>query len=573
MVGVILIASISAHAQLRGRISDLKTSEPISYVNFYNLRTSQGGLSDESGNYQISNYLKTDTIEFSIIGYKTLRLSASELIANTIIHLSENQQLLSEVAILAYDEKWHTLLLKATSNFSKKAHCSKSYYLLESFRDSQQIEMLECFYNVTVQGAEINDLEMKSGRFGLHPKDGQVFLSWDISQAILQMKTTEPQKKMPVSPLQLSKKALRKAYYIRPVQEYIDENGSNIVVLEAEPNGKHDTHFSGKIWIDQNNMVILKTIWDIQNTQRHPFRARFPPDSIGYVDLTVTRTYELIDGYSACKRIDFQYELLYKSMIQRKETYKIKTHAILNAYQDGEKFELPSYNLHSELDDYRKIQALPPQDYFWKNHNELIIENKRKSNDDFLQNVAMLNPSNLFKEHIFGEDRRGFRWLFFQWSPEHRIYSSDFSSVGDKVIEKQSGVISEKYQLDIQFYMDIHDFNDTIVLQTAMIMDPMTSFYHLPMDSLTFCFINVYFDLMEIRRRDFVAKYELNKWNKAEIRRQFEAEKIALQEYQSALLKDLQRGHHLLHLTQSNDFIKEKLGIDNMAIFGIQRPK
>src|SRR5690606_20778728 len=135
-----------------------------------------------------------------------------------------------------------------------------------------------------------------------------------------------------------------------------------------------------------------------------------------------------------------------------------------------------AYIMHDGLDDYRKIQSLPSQDYFWKNHNEMIIENKRKSNDDFLQNTAFFNQSNLFTEHIFGETRGRFRWLFFQWSPDHRIYSKEFSSVGDKVSARPSGVISERYRLDVQFYLDIFDFNDTLVIQTAMILDPMTSF-------------------------------------------------------------------------------------------------
>lgn len=566
-----LFAGIAAVAQVKGRITDLRTSEPISYVNYYNLRTQQGGLSDESGNFLITNFLPSDTVEFSIIGYQTLRIKVSEIRNNPTIQLSENQQLLSEVSILSYDERWHKLILEAKSNFRQDPFCCKSYYLLESYRDSQKVEMLECFFNATIQGPEMGNLQMKSGRFGLNPKDGQVFLSQDISAAIIQMKTTEQQKNMPVSPLQLNRKALKKAYYIRPVQEYMDENGSHIIVLEAEPNGKQLTHFSGKIWVDTKYNTILKTVWNIEKTKRHPFFPIFPDDTIKYVNLTITKTFETSGTMSACTRTDFQYEILYQQK-GAAEPFLIKTHAILDAYDDSEKFELPAFNLPYELNDYRKIQALPPQDYFWKNHHEMHIANKREANDAFLSNTAILNRSNLFTLGFSGEEKNTFRWLYYQWSPLTRIFSRDINRPGDPFFVKAGELNTDKYHLHVQFYMDVYDFTDTIVLSSAMILDPYASFYSMPMDSLTFCFINVYFDLMEIKRREFVARCEANSWDKSEIWEQFKVEKIALQCYQSDLLKELQRGNNLQSLTNYNDLIKEKLGIDNMAIFGIRRP-
>ncbi|MBK7428424.1 MAG: carboxypeptidase-like regulatory domain-containing protein [Saprospiraceae bacterium] len=130
----------AAFAQLIGRITDIQTKQPVSYVNYYNLRTEQGGLSDEAGNFRITQFFPSDTIEFSIIGYKTLRMKATDIRARPDVQLTENLQLLREVPVLAYDKRWHTLLLEARSNFSEDAYSSKSYYLLESFRDSQQVE-------------------------------------------------------------------------------------------------------------------------------------------------------------------------------------------------------------------------------------------------------------------------------------------------------------------------------------------------------------------------------------------------------------------------------------------------
>ncbi len=568
---VLLSYSSVIYSQLQGKITDIKTAEPIPYVNYYNLRNQQGGLSDEAGNFLITQFMLRDTIEFSAIGYKTLRLAVSDIRSNPWIQLSENLQLLSEVPVLAYDERWHKLILEAKSNFRQDPFCSKSYYLLESYRDSQQVEMLECFFNATIQGPEMGNLQMKSGRFGLNPKDGQVFLSQDISAAIIQMKTTEQQKNMPVSPLQLNRKALKRAYYIRPVQEYMDENGSHIIVLEAEPNGKQRTHFSGKIWVDTKYNTIIKTVWNIEKTQRHPFLPIFPDDTIRYVNLAITKTFETSGIVSACTRTDFQYEILYQQR-GAEEPFLIKTHAILDAYNDSEKFELPAFNLPYELNDYRKIQALPPQDYFWKNHHEMHIENKRERNDAFLTNTAILNRSNLFTLGFYGEEKNAFRWLYYQWSPLTRIFSRDINRPGDQFFVKAGELKMDQYHLHVQFYLDIYDFTDTMVLSSAMILDPYASFYHMTIDSLTLCFFNVYFDLMEIKRREFVARCESNPWDKSEIWQQFKAEKIALQCYQSDLLKELQRGNNLQSLTNYNDLIKEKLGIDNMAIFGVRRP-
>jgi hypothetical protein len=570
IICLLFLSSGLAYSQLSGRVIDFKTDEPIPYVNYYNLRTQQGGLSDESGNFLITNFLPADTFEFSIIGYKILRMKAADIRSIAAIRLSENPQLLSEVPVLAYDERWHKLLLEAKSNFRQDPYCSKSYYLLESYRDSQQVELLESFFNVTIQGAEMGNLQMKSGRFGLNPKDGQVFLSQDISAAIIQMKTTEQQKSMPVSPLQLNRKALKKAYYIRPVQEYIDDKGNNIIVLEAEPNGKQLTHFAGKIWIDTKYNTILKTVWNIEKTKRHPFLPIFPDDTLKYVNLTVTKTFESTGNVSACIRTDFQYEILYQQA-GATEPFFIKTQAILDAYDDSGKFELPAFNLPYDLNDYRKIQALPPQDYFWKNHNEMHIENKRESNDAFLSKIATFNRSNLFTQQVFGQEKTGFRWLYCQWSPQTRIFAKDINRPGDEFFVKAGAPKVDMYNLHVQFYLDIYHFTDTIVLSSAVILDPYASFYHMPMDSLTYCFINVYFDLMEIKRREFISRCESSNWDKSEIWEQYRAEKISFHCYQSDLLKELQRGNNLESLTNYNDYIKEKLGIDNMAIFGIKR--
>ncbi|XMO85130.1 SusC/RagA family TonB-linked outer membrane protein [Algibacter sp. AS12] len=90
----------SSHAQktITGRVTDASTNTPIAFVNIQN--DTNGTITNENGDYQIDLSLKTNTLTFSYLGYKTQTITISN---QTIINvaLQEDASALGEIVITA----------------------------------------------------------------------------------------------------------------------------------------------------------------------------------------------------------------------------------------------------------------------------------------------------------------------------------------------------------------------------------------------------------------------------------------------------------------------------------------
>ncbi len=67
----ILCLSIGAQAQIKGKVIDAKTKEPLSFITVYYEGTSTGATTDDNGLYSIKYIPGQTELTFSSIGYKT----------------------------------------------------------------------------------------------------------------------------------------------------------------------------------------------------------------------------------------------------------------------------------------------------------------------------------------------------------------------------------------------------------------------------------------------------------------------------------------------------------------------
>tara|TARA_B110000046_G_scaffold28052_1_gene28862 strand:- start:180286 stop:180540 length:255 start_codon:yes stop_codon:yes gene_type:complete len=63
-----------------------------------------------------------------------------------------------------------------------------------------------------------------------------------------------------------------------------------------------------------------------------------------------------------------------------------------------------------------------------------------------------------------------------------------------------------KYNLDVKIYMNLNPISETIHVQLATILDSFTSYSNLEINANSAAFINMYFDLIETKRRELEAK-------------------------------------------------------------------
>jgi hypothetical protein len=131
--------------------------------------------------------------------------------------------------------------------------------------------------------------------------------------------------------------------------------------------------------------------------------------------------------------------------------------------------------------------------------------------------------------------------------------------------------ISALYHLEAQLYYDFIPSADTFVLMISCILDPYLTYYNLSVDPAVNCFINMYFDLCEIARRKFEAKcLQVNlPHDQRQVALIYEETKQALDLQLKDFLAQVDRGQNRKAMLKWNDYIKEELGMDNLAVFAL----
>ncbi len=115
--------------------------------------------------------------------------------------------------------------------------------------------------------------------------------------------------------------------------------------------------------------------------------------------------------------------------------------------------------------------------------------------------------------------------------------------------------------------MDINTYKDSTHYLTATIFDPYESYFFLPMDKKTNCFVNIFFDLCEIKRREL--QIQLNARNISPTQALAMCQKCIseLETLKNEYLKDVQRGTEEKKMIKYNLIVFNELNINNLELF------
>ena len=103
-----------------------------------------------------------------------------------------------------------------------------------------------------------------------------------------------------------------------------------------------------------------------------------------------------------------------------------------------------------------------------------------------------------------------------------------------------------------------------------MIFSPYGSYYKMPIDTTTLCFINIYFDLVEIERLKLLE--EINNSNRSfvEIDELYDLTVAKLNLIRKRYFKEVERGTNIEGMHKWNMYVLNNLNIDNFRIFNIE---
>lgn len=138
----------------------------------------------------------------------------------------------------------------------------------------------------------------------------------------------------------------------------------------------------------------------------------------------------------------------------------------------------------------------------------------------------------------------------------------------DTIIDpEEAAVNADNYNLEIKYFVDINTYGDSTNIFSGILFDPYESFYHLPMDNKTHCFINIFFDLCEIERRKLHEELIKMPQDQNKYKEAYQAFVNRTDRGRFQYLKSVDRGLNQEEMIKWNDIVLRQLGINNIALF------
>jgi hypothetical protein len=553
----------SIHATL----IDSLNQEPIPFASIYKTRDYKGTITDFKGDFVLDNIQQHDTIVCSFIGYARTVFVVDKLVDYDTIYIHREAQLIEEVIVLANDSFLYKLVSNSRKSSSYFTRIAKTYFELETFQNDTQLELFQGYYNGTYKGYDVSNLEMKNARFALTPIEKRIFASTETSKAMYLQKLMLSNEYFPSSPFEINSKQLRKSYTLSLASRYKDEDRKTVYVINFEPQKNLNENFQGTVWIDSISNNILKVKLRISKATVFPFQSIWPFHSLEMVNMEITKSFIEEEGSMFLKSIDFDYDLTYKSTTDT--SIHISTRAVLYAYNYEEEFLLPFFDFpETSNSDYRRIQMLPYNNTFWECTDEFKMENKSNQRNLFLNELATITTYDLFSSDTIFK-RNFFEHPYVTWNG-NRILFREESNDSTRYDLAQGTIPSQRYHLEVQFFLDINELCDSLQIITKTIFDPYSSYYKFPTTKEGQAFINIYFDLMEIERRKMEIKLMDCGDDIDMIKLKYNESKKRAEKISEIYFKEIERGTNKENLVKWNNVVLRELKIDNISLFKIE---
>jgi hypothetical protein len=582
MLAVFLCLSAYCYPQsvVQGHVRDVKTREPLAFCAVSVKGSPRGGIANEEGAFRIPAS-EEDTLVFSFIGYKSRVIPVRELGLNPEVFLESTSIVMKELIVRADDSYLYDILLRCRRKMLEAgSHVSKAYFSLETTIRDQPVELLEAYYNGYTRGASVEKLLLKNGRIGLAKTDNRFFVSFNTSRAISYLSLAEESEYLPYLPFQLGRSRLRKMYILEPGEEHGEEN---LYHIRFRPADKKWPCFEGEAWIDKETYAIRKITMESDPASVHPFLPLYPGDSLSHVSMKAEQVYDRNGDESLLNHIRFSYSFRIFDYVHRNWSMKVSTTGLLHFYDYEKPFPLPYFQYDTNESDYRKISFLPYNESFWdKAPGMVFTERQQKSLEFFQKNGFLINfnqwkPSKVLQKDQVVVSRKFFEDNYILWSDTARI--SLKQKPLDSLLLKRNArgrvisgpaVPSDLYRLKAQIFLDANPSGDTVQHYCATVFDVYQTFYNLTQEPYTDCFINIYFDLCEIERRKMDEELRSHRYTMAQVDSVYRLTVKAMEDQTALYLRQVQTGRKSADLYRWNAYVRERLGIDNAAIFRLQ---
>ena len=565
---ILMVIGFSNYAQTSNSpitftVLDAETKEAIPYATVYSKNLGTGTVTNLAGQFQWKSSNKVDTLILSFVGYQSQTFIGVNTIPVTIL-LKPKTEVLASAFVYGNMTFLYALVANCKDVKSNRPKTAKTYLSLESIINKQTIETMEAYYNGSFKGYDCDELKLKTGRLAISNFGDRFFISTETSKALYLHQLYGESTHFPTSPMGLNKKKLTKYFQLQFVKSYKNESNQTIYQIEYQPKEECLDCFHGTLWVDSLNKQIQKVTLLTDSTQKHPFIPIGSSDKLLNVSLEITKNYET-GSEVQFKSTDFNYQLVYNT--RSDSVFTVNTNALVYAYDYSTLFTLPHFKYGNiRYQDYILIGSVPYNWFFWQNYKEFNMANGKESvlyrSLNPSQTGTFVNTHNPYFQKPF------FEHSYKAWSIKRVQLNLALDQSVSRSVPLEAPP-SQQYKLFTQIYMDINAFNDSLDIKTRSYFDPYYSYFYLPQTRKTDAFVNMYFDLTEIKRKELEQRL-----SKAQTKAQAQAIYAKcmdeLNEQQKSFLKETQRGNNLIAMKKWNDIIFKELKIDNVMLFRLE---
>lgn len=568
LIVLVLLQTPEVLAQtLRGRLVDAQSGKALAYGSIQSFPSGSATLADEQGFFALQVAAGDDSLQARLLGYQPLRLAFRPGDSTRILLLQPQVWQLAEVTVRAESDDWLYPLLASCKTRNPENLSTRAYYELSSELGGRQVELVEGFYNAQLQGAELRKLKLKAGRLALQPIDRRLFANTETALALGEMPLFSQAKYLPGNPFGLSENRLRRHYQLYQQQGYRLETGDSVVVIRFVPRKHKEEWFEGEVGLvlgrNEPHFVQLRC----SKAAVHPFVPLSPGERLSNVSLELSRS--LVPGPTGMRleKLEMRYGVTYSN--QRGQEYPVVSRALLYCYAPEQPFFIPPVDFGEVdgLSDYLRINAQPYQAVFWEHSRETRIEDVQGRNAAFFKDPRSITNVNLFtNQPLLGKGL--IERPFTHWDGRRLIFNGSTERPLPTDPRKRE-VRVDDFHLQVVLYLDLHPLGDSLHWQTATIFDPYRSYFYLPIGPKEQCFINLYFDLMEMERRKLEAALAASDRQQKTLLALYEAANESARQMAEAYFKDAMLGNNRKGMESWNEKVKQALGINNLEAFGL----
>lgn len=458
------------------------------------------------------------------------------------------------------------LLMSCKREDSDNTLPSNAYFELRSFIDGEQLELVEAYYllQLGVYGSKKGTL--KTGRFALLAKHNRYFSSQSTAASFLDFQLQNPLNAFAYTPFNVGRRP-QKYFRFWLADSMVFAAEDTLLELRFAPRKRDGSSFSGTVWVNPKEHIVRQLELVCTACKQYPFLPIFHTDSLSSADLKLRFSFQNTSIGPVLSQLQANYSFHYASRTHdiANLEYIVRTEAKLQAFQSEQLFSAPNMIFQKGVNDYRQMLAYPYSRVFWQTNLQPVPVAAIKARNQLFYNQAILTSQQIVTHEIAAN--RLFEHPFVQWS-SHRVLIREAlpNPIGQQFPISD---ISSLYKLKVQLFVDLLPVADTFELLSACVLDPYETFYKLPVDKFVNCFINMYFDLCEISRRQFIESCRAQILNHQLLSSLYLANQKQLEVRLNEFTSEVDRGQNRKAMLKWNAFIVERLGIDNVALFSL----